>query len=115
MTYHGGAIQDAPQVYVVWWGTQRVGQWFDDSAASPQSPTQSDFASEAIKAAQYFGVSGPDIQPVGSSGVDPSNEGVTLAGGHEYAETLPDPVPDSGWITDNDTTGGETAGDQGGG
>ncbi|MFI1796701.1 hypothetical protein ACH427_04980 [Streptomyces sp. NPDC020379] len=219
--YHGGPVQDAPQVYVVWWGNQwangnndpgkelffqarflddlygtgdnwstsatqycsgiangskdcshaatfvghptagpRVGQWDDESAAAPKTPGPADFAAEAVKAAQYFGVSGTNAQiiidtppgvvpagfktdycawhsetnlpdgsqitltnfpyltdgsgscgansvPVGSTGVDPSTEGVSIVGGHEYAETLTDPVPDSGW-TDGSGTADET-------
>ena len=41
----------------------------------------------------------------GSSGVDPASEGVTIVGGHEYAETLTDPAPSSGWV---DSSGAET-------
>ncbi|GAA0398059.1 hypothetical protein [Streptomyces luteireticuli] len=221
VTYHGGPVQDAPQVYVVWWGSQwssgnndpkkelflqayfldslygagdnwstsatqycsgiptgskdcshaatfvghpnsspRVGQWDDESAAAPQSPTQGDIAAEAVKAAQYFGASGTNVQiiidtppgvvpsgfktqycawhsvtslpdnsqitytnfpyipdagatcgagsvPVGSTGVNADNEGVTIVGGHEYAETLTDPGAWSGWT--DDTQNGETA------
>ncbi|GHF09013.1 hypothetical protein [Streptomyces morookaense] len=43
----------------------------------------------------------------GTTGVAGDTEGVTIVGGHEYAETLTDPEPMSGWSTDNDTTGGE--------
>jgi serine protease len=32
------------------------------------------------------------------SGVNPATEGVTIVGGHEYAETVSDPAPNSGWL-----------------
>lgn len=50
---------------------------------------------------------GANYVNVGGSGVDPASEGVTEVGGHEYGETVTDPAPSSGWITDNDSTGGE--------
>jgi hypothetical protein len=40
-----------------------------------------------------------------SGGVDSASEGVTIVGGHEYAETLTDPAPSSGWV---DSAGSET-------
>jgi hypothetical protein len=46
----------------------------------------------------------------GSSGVNSSTEGVTIVGGHEYAETVTDPLPGTteAWRDDADsTTGGE--------
>ncbi|MCC3766382.1 hypothetical protein [Streptomyces sp. UNOC14_S4] len=222
VTYHGGKVQNAPQVYVVWWGNQwsqgnndpknelflqarffdslygagdnwstsatqycsgitsgskdcshavtfvghpasspRVGQWDEESAAAPQNPTTTDIVNEGIKAAQYFGVSDTNSQiiidtppgvvpsgfktqycawhtsvnltgggqitvtnmpympdagatcgassvPVGTTGVNADNEGVTIVGGHEYGETLTDPVPITGWTDDTGGTG-ETA------
>lgn len=39
-----------------------------------------------------------------SGGVDSASEGVTIVGGHEYAETVTDPVPNSGWL---DSSGAE--------
>ncbi|MFF0630584.1 hypothetical protein [Streptomyces sp. NPDC004296] len=229
MTYHGGAVQDAPQVYVVYWGSQwgtgsitndpsneaglqnsffsslhgsgdtwstsvtqycsgvavgstacggattfaghpsvnpLQGTWLDDSAAAPSNPSASDIQKEAIRAAQHFGVTGTNAQIVvdsptgvvpdgfvvgggpycayhdtaqtsdgtsftftnfpyltdagkncgagyvapGSSGVDPATEGITIVGGHEYGETVTDPIVEpssTGWITDNDPSGGE--------
>ncbi|MDF3299579.1 hypothetical protein [Streptomyces tropicalis] len=40
----------------------------------------------------------------GSSGVNGATEGVTIVGGHEYAETLTDPTAGTGWL---DSTGYE--------
>ncbi|MCX3060948.1 hypothetical protein [Streptomyces beihaiensis] len=48
---------------------------------------------------------GANFVATGSSGVDSATEGVTIVGGHEYAETLTDPAPSSGWV---DGTGYET-------
>lgn len=39
-----------------------------------------------------------------SGGVNSATEGVTIVGGHEYAETVTDPVPNSGWL---DSAGAE--------
>lgn len=231
MTYHGGAVSNAPVVYVVYWGNQwgtgtitndpaneaplqqnffnsiggagdtwsasttqycsggavgdtgcaptstfvgepatspLAGTWLDDSVSAPSVPTDNDLQAEALRAEQHFALTSPDqnVQividsptgvrpqgsvldngsycayhssltdnlgntftytnmpylpdagsscganyvPVGSSGVDPSTEGVTIVGGHEYGETVTDPIfaPNAtGWITDNDPSGGE--------
>ncbi|TQF05332.1 hypothetical protein E6W39_27725 [Kitasatospora acidiphila] len=48
---------------------------------------------------------GANFVATGSSGVSGTSEGVTIVGGHEYAETLTDPAPSSGWT---DSTGSET-------
>ncbi|MEY9965187.1 hypothetical protein ABIA33_003229 [Streptacidiphilus sp. MAP12-16] len=48
---------------------------------------------------------GAGFVATGSSGVNSATEGVTIVGGHEYAETLTDPAPSSGWV---DSTGAET-------
>ncbi|MEU8694145.1 hypothetical protein [Streptomyces sp. NPDC048665] len=48
---------------------------------------------------------GANFVTTGSSGVNGSTEGITIVGGHEYAETLTDPAPSSGWV---DSTGYET-------
>lgn len=48
---------------------------------------------------------GANFVATGSSGVNGSTEGVTIVGGHEYAETLTDPAPSSGWV---DSSGAET-------
>jgi serine protease len=40
----------------------------------------------------------------GSRGVD---DGLSIVGGHEYAESITDPHPDSGWVDLNDQYGGE--------
>jgi hypothetical protein len=39
-------------------------------------------------------------------------DGVSIVGGHEYAETITDPFPDSGWIDGNDTVSGGEIGDK---
>ena len=45
----------------------------------------------------------------GASAVNPggTNDGITIVGGHEYAEWLTDPIPGGGWY--NMTTGNESA------
>ncbi|SEM28556.1 hypothetical protein [Streptacidiphilus jiangxiensis] len=48
---------------------------------------------------------GANFVGTGSSGVNGATEGITIVGGHEYAETLTDPAPSSGWV---DSTGAET-------
>ncbi|MFB7504927.1 hypothetical protein [Streptomyces broussonetiae] len=48
---------------------------------------------------------GANFVAAGSSGVSGATEGITIVGGHEYAETLTDPAPSSGWV---DSTGYET-------
>jgi serine protease len=48
---------------------------------------------------------GAGFVATGSTGVNSATEGVTIVGGHEYAETLTDPAPSSGWV---DSTGAET-------
>jgi hypothetical protein len=42
---------------------------------------------------------------VSGGGINTANEGVTIVGGHEYAETVTDPAPSSGWV---DGGGAET-------
>lgn len=229
MTYHGGQVQTAPKVYVVFYGSQwgsagsnglptidpageaplytrfisslygagdnwststtqycsgvavgtincgsagthvghpssspLAGTWVDNTVSSPRRASQNQLASEAVKAANHFGVSGTNVQivvasphgvtpsgfgtqycawhsntsvngvdttftnlpyisdagsscgsgyvPTGTSGVNSSTEGVTIVGGHEYAETVTDPLPGTveAWRDDADsTTGGE--------
>lgn len=34
-------------------------------------------------------------------------DGFSIVGGHEYAETITDPFPDTGWLDTNDSSGGE--------
>jgi serine protease len=48
---------------------------------------------------------GANFVATGSSGVNGATEGVTIVGGHEYAETITDPAPSSGWV---DPSGAET-------
>ncbi|MEZ0065604.1 hypothetical protein ABIA32_001604 [Streptacidiphilus sp. MAP12-20] len=48
---------------------------------------------------------GANFVATGGTGVNGATEGVTIVGGHEYAETLTDPAPSSGWV---DSTGYET-------
>ena len=229
MTYHGGQIQQAPKVYIVFYGSQwgsagsnglpttdpageaplytsfisslygtgdnwststtqycqgvavgtincgtagthvghpasspLAGTWVDNTVKSPSRASQTQLSNEAVKAANHFGVSGTNVQIVvasphgvtpsgfgtqycawhsnvavngtqttftnlpyisdagascgsgyvatGSSGVSSTTEGVTIVGGHEYAETVTDPLPGvtEAWRDDADsTTGGE--------
>lgn len=131
-------------------GSVLAGTWVDDSNAAPQSASQSDIAAEAVNAAQFFGVSGDDVQIVvlSPSGTNPDGfpnsgfcawhdytssssgnipytnmpyvldagsgcgensvqgqlDGFSIVEGHEYAETLTDPEPSSGWV---DSSGSE--------
>jgi serine protease len=64
------------------------GTWFDNSAPAPASASQSDLAAEAVTAAQYFGVSGDnvDIFVLSPSG------------------TQPDGFPNAGWCAWHDYT-----------
>jgi serine protease len=48
---------------------------------------------------------GANFVATGSSGVSGADEGITIVGGHEYAETLTDPAPSRGW---EDSSGAET-------
>ncbi|MFJ8364097.1 hypothetical protein [Streptomyces sp. NPDC093984] len=48
---------------------------------------------------------GANFVSTGSTGVNGTTEGVTIVGGHEYAETLTDPTASTGWL---DSTGYET-------
>ena len=45
----------------------------------------------------------------GSAGI---NDGFSIIEGHEYAETITDPFPDSGWFDGNDTVSGGEIGDK---
>jgi hypothetical protein len=133
------------------------GTWLDSGVKAPKTPSTSQIAAEAVRAASHFGVSGDNVQiivdaPTGvspqgfktqycawhdhttasngadlpytnmpyitdagsscganfvtpSNGVNGATEGITIVGGHEYAETLTDPAPSSGWT---DSSGAET-------
>jgi serine protease len=48
---------------------------------------------------------GANFVAPGSTGVNGATEGITIVGGHEYAETITDPAPSSGWL---DGSGAET-------
>jgi hypothetical protein len=126
------------------------GTWLDSGVSSPRRPTQSQIRSEAVRAAQHFGVTGANVQIIvdaahgikpsgfgtqycayhdattlngqilpftnmpyvtdvgascganfvatGGSGVNGATEGVTIVGGHEYAETATDPGAGDGWL-----------------
>ncbi len=189
LTYHGGKVETAPVVYLVFWGsqwsndpsfeavvlqnffnhvggsswanintqyTQGTGQnivhagnlpgmlkpvWWDTAAAAPTHPTQSQLAAEAVKAAAHFGSASnvnaqyviatahgnsssgfgtqycawhsstgniaytnlPYMTDAGSScganfnGLG-ATAGITIVAGHEFAETVTDPFPSSGWV-----------------
>ena len=47
----------------------------------------------------------------GEDSVNPNGtyDGFSIVGGHEYAESITDPYPHSGWVDTNDPGGGETA------
>jgi len=198
LSYHGGAVQTAPTVFLVFWGSQwnnndpsgeagilqnffggvggsswsntntqycegvavgtvqcgsngthagnnvtLGGVWYDNTSAAPSRPSQSQLAAEAVKAASHFGYSAnaqyviatatgnnasgfgtqycawhsstssssgniaytnlPYITDAGAScganfnGLGP-NAGITIVEGHEFAESVTDPFPSSGWV-----------------
>jgi hypothetical protein len=224
LTYHGGAVQTAPAVYVVFWGSQWTGNdpsgeapalqqflsglygtrdtWststtqycqgvvtgsttctagstaishpattplldvlYDSTVVAPSHPRQRDLAGEAVRAAGIFKAGGglnpkapfdpkaqfviatahnnnatgfgssycawhsstsssygnnlaytnfPYMTDAGAScGANFVNkmtgalDGVTIVGGHEYAETVTDPFPSSGWIDANGAENGD--------
>jgi hypothetical protein len=124
------------------------GVWYDNAGVAPPSPTQSDLAAEAARAASHWGNTSPtsnlNVQYAietatgnnssgfgtqycawhsstsssagliaytnapyitdagGSCGANFNslgpNAGITIVGGHEYAETETDPVQSTGWI-----------------
>jgi serine protease len=123
------------------------GVWYDNSAAAPSQPIQSQFAAEAAAAAAYFGnttaasnthvqyvintatgnnINGfgtqfcawhsstssgygylaytnmPYITDAGSSCgayfISSATDGITVVGGHEFAETETDIFPNGGWL-----------------
>ncbi|HUX74959.1 MAG TPA: ricin-type beta-trefoil lectin domain protein [Steroidobacteraceae bacterium] len=47
-----------------------------------------------------------------NSGSAGTNDGFSIVEGHEYAETITDPFPDSGWFDGNDTVSGGEIGDK---
>jgi hypothetical protein len=135
------------------------GTWVDSGVTAPKRPSGSQIASEAVRAAQHFGVSGDNVQIVvdaphgvtprgfgtqycayhdqttvngsplpftnmpyvsdagascganfvstGGTGVNGATEGVTIVGGHEYAETLTDPAAGNGWLTSGGSENGD--------
>jgi len=219
LTYHGGAVQTAPAVYVVFWGSQWtnndpsgeapalqhflsglygaadtwststtqycqgvatgsttcttaspanrishpattpvLGVLYDSTVVAPSRPKQRDLAGEAVRAAGIFKAGAglnPEAQFViatahnnnatgfgstycawhSSTGSSFGNlaytnfpymtdagascganfvnkttgalDGVTIVGGHEYAETVTDPFPSSGWIDANGAENGD--------
>ncbi|MFC5910316.1 hypothetical protein [Streptacidiphilus monticola] len=50
---------------------------------------------------------GSGFVATGSSGVNSASEGVTIVGGHEYAETVTDPDPSSGWVDGSGAENGD--------
>lgn len=191
LTYHGGPVQTAPKLYVVYWGsawngsgdpdgsqtyfnnflshvggsnwngtvtqyTQSNGQsagnpkgnfggsYVDTTSTPPNSPSQSAMAAEAAKAAAHFNDFSVNAEYIVAmpSGVSPSgfkstycayhtstsagggtiswtnlpyqpdagsgcgagsvdgnvNDGYSIVGGHEMAESETDPQPNSGWL-----------------
>ncbi len=134
-----------------------AGVWFDNASAAPSKPSQSQLASEAVKAAGHFGntsasanttaqyvintatgnnASGfgtqycawhsstsssygnvaytnmPYITDAGAScGANFNNlgakAGITIVGGHEFAETESDIYPSTGWLDGNGSENGD--------
>ncbi len=50
---------------------------------------------------------GANFVATGSSGVNGASEGVTIVGGHEFAETLTDPAASNGWLSNNGEENGD--------
>ncbi len=72
------------------------GSWFDNAAPAPASASQADLAAEAVTAAQYFGVSGDnvDIFVLSPSGTQP--DGFPSAGWcawHDYTSSSSGNIP----------------------
>ncbi|MEA3204276.1 MAG: hypothetical protein QOI63_1956, partial [Thermoplasmata archaeon] len=199
LSLHGGAIQKAPKVYLVFWGwhgrdpygeaqqlydffsgiggtgwaatqtqyydnargyitnpaNQLGGYWIDDTSTPPSFSSFGDIMGEALRAEAHFGYdrdanyfvatpsghstngfgtvfcawhssvkdsAGRDVAftnfpynlDTGNCGAYSVNgwpggllDGVTVVAGHEYAETVTDPVPPTGWH--DGTTAGENA------
>jgi hypothetical protein len=137
-----------------------AGVWYDNASAAPSKPSQSNLASEAVKAAAHFGnttaasnttvqyvintatgnnASGfgtqycawhsstsssygnvaytnmPYITDAGAScganfvnaGSAGLTDGITIVGGHEFAETETDIYPSSGWLDRNGQENGD--------
>ncbi|HYM67904.1 MAG TPA: hypothetical protein VEW68_11480, partial [Patescibacteria group bacterium] len=133
------------------------GSWYDNAAAAPSTPSQSQLAAEAVRAAGHFGnttsgsnasvqyvistathnnASGfgtrycawhsstsssygsiaytnfPYVTDAGAScganfnGLGP-NAGITIVGGHEFAETETDQLPSTGWLDGNGSENGD--------
>ena len=101
---------------------------FIDTSAPPAEVTPDDIAAEAIATASRFGIkdladaqvvvaaqSGTCFSDGFNCGADWINaegplDGFSTVGGHEYAESITDPVPDSGWMDSSDSvSGGEIA------
>jgi serine protease len=127
--------------------------WYDNAAAAPSHPTQSQIAAEAVRAATHFGgvtanvqfvintATGnnskgfgtqycayhssvnstmgaiayaymPYITDAGAScganfnGLGPK-AGITIVGGHEFAETETDPYPSTGWLDNSGAENGD--------
>jgi serine protease len=134
-----------------------AGVWYDNASAAPSRPSQSQLASEAVRAASHFGntaagsndsvqyvintASGnnsrgfgtqycayhsstsssfgniaytnmPYITDAGGScgagfnGLGP-NAGITIVGGHEFAETESDQFPNGGWLDGSGAENGD--------
>jgi hypothetical protein len=131
--------------------------WYDNASAAPTSPTQSQLAAEAVKAAGHFGnstaASNSTVQYVistatgnNSSGFGTqycawhsstssihgnvaytnmpyitdagascganfnglgANAGITIVGGHEFAETETDIFPNGGWLDSRGSENGD--------
>ena len=134
-----------------------AGVWYDNASAAPSSPTQSQLAAEAVRAAGHFGnttaasnttvqyvvntatgnnmngfgtqwcawhsstsssygnvayTNMPYITDAGAScganfnGLGP-NAGITIVGGHEFAETETDIFPNGGWLDGSGAENGD--------
>ncbi len=214
LSYHGGGVETAPRVFLVYWGSQWInndpsgeaaiqqrffngvggsgwantdtqycqgvpsgtvfcngagtaagnaagvlaGVWSDTTAAAPRSPTQTQLAAEAVRAAGHFGNTSaasntsaqyvintatgnnskgfgtrycayhtsttssfgsiawtnmPYITDAGAGcgagfvNAGSATDGITIVGGHEFAETVTDQFPNGGWLDASGTEIGD--------
>jgi serine protease len=86
--------------------------------ASPYCAWHSAFSSSSFTNQPFINM--PYILDAGGScgenfinpGTAGLRDGVSMVGGHEYAETITDPVPDSGWMDTADAVSGGEIGDK---
>src|SRR5207253_2008561 len=118
--YHGGAIEQAAKVYIVWWGSQwassgaaqtYVSNFFSGVGGSSWANSTTQYCQGVPAGTVQCGSNGnlsysympyqPDAGAAcGQNFVNANGyfDGFSIVGGHEYAETITDPYPNSGWL-----------------